>query len=399
MPEMTKLSDCSALLSTRRRGIFFCCSNTASSVAPVSMRKVSICNWPCSELQRVPLTPGVTLVASRPGRPRRAPVTGSSISRQPTSLLPRLDGRGKRRALLRAHHAGHRILVPRLVGLHGRDQPVAEFAVDRPGEVAAPGEVVLDRHALGQRDRGVGVLQSRRLRGGRAVSGAAGGGALAAPLPLDFGFRRGLGLRSRRRASALPRRASAWRLRSWRRRFGSWLWPWRRILPPAWRRARDWPSESPCASAAEVPKITAKIAANTRIRTPKRRLPHPSRNRGDAPMMGPPGGSMLTPEELERYARHIVLREVGGPGQQALGRARVLVIGAGGLGRAGAALSRRGRRRHAGRDRRRHRGAVEPAAPGDPRHAGRRPCRRSRARPPRSRGSIRTSRSARTPSG
>ena len=41
---------------------------------------------------------------------------------------------------------------------------------------------------------------------------------------------------------------------------------------------------------------------------------------------------MLTAEELERYARHIVLREVGGPGQQALGRARVLVIGAGGLG-------------------------------------------------------------------
>jgi molybdopterin-synthase adenylyltransferase len=41
---------------------------------------------------------------------------------------------------------------------------------------------------------------------------------------------------------------------------------------------------------------------------------------------------MLSPEELERYARHIVLREVGGPGQQALKRARVLVIGAGGLG-------------------------------------------------------------------
>src|SRR6187551_3636008 len=41
---------------------------------------------------------------------------------------------------------------------------------------------------------------------------------------------------------------------------------------------------------------------------------------------------MLRPEELERYARHIVLREVGGPGQAALGRARVLVIGAGGLG-------------------------------------------------------------------
>jgi adenylyltransferase/sulfurtransferase len=41
---------------------------------------------------------------------------------------------------------------------------------------------------------------------------------------------------------------------------------------------------------------------------------------------------MLSPEELERYARHIVLRDVGGPGQAALKRARVLVIGAGGLG-------------------------------------------------------------------
>ena len=32
------------------------------------------------------------------------------------------------------------------------------------------------------------------------------------------------------------------------------------------------------------------------------------------------------------YARHIVLQEIGGPGQQRLRRARVLVIGAGGLG-------------------------------------------------------------------
>ena len=40
----------------------------------------------------------------------------------------------------------------------------------------------------------------------------------------------------------------------------------------------------------------------------------------------------LTPPELERYARHIVLAEIGGPGQQKLKRARVLVIGAGGLG-------------------------------------------------------------------
>ena len=40
----------------------------------------------------------------------------------------------------------------------------------------------------------------------------------------------------------------------------------------------------------------------------------------------------LTPEEVERYARHIVLRDVGGPGQQKLKAARVLVVGAGGLG-------------------------------------------------------------------
>jgi molybdopterin/thiamine biosynthesis adenylyltransferase len=40
----------------------------------------------------------------------------------------------------------------------------------------------------------------------------------------------------------------------------------------------------------------------------------------------------VTPEELERYARHIVLREIGGPGQRRLGAARVLVVGAGGLG-------------------------------------------------------------------
>jgi adenylyltransferase/sulfurtransferase len=41
---------------------------------------------------------------------------------------------------------------------------------------------------------------------------------------------------------------------------------------------------------------------------------------------------MLDPTELERYARHIVLREVGGPGQAKLKAARVLVVGAGGLG-------------------------------------------------------------------
>lgn len=41
---------------------------------------------------------------------------------------------------------------------------------------------------------------------------------------------------------------------------------------------------------------------------------------------------MLSPAEIERYARHIVLHDVGGPGQQKLKAASVLVIGAGGLG-------------------------------------------------------------------
>ncbi|MEO1720296.1 MAG: ThiF family adenylyltransferase, partial [Pseudomonadota bacterium] len=40
----------------------------------------------------------------------------------------------------------------------------------------------------------------------------------------------------------------------------------------------------------------------------------------------------LTPDEIERYKRHLVLRDVGGAGQQRLKAARVLLIGAGGLG-------------------------------------------------------------------
>ncbi len=40
----------------------------------------------------------------------------------------------------------------------------------------------------------------------------------------------------------------------------------------------------------------------------------------------------LTPKEIERYKRHLVLREVGGAGQQKLKAARVLLVGAGGLG-------------------------------------------------------------------
>jgi molybdopterin/thiamine biosynthesis adenylyltransferase len=41
---------------------------------------------------------------------------------------------------------------------------------------------------------------------------------------------------------------------------------------------------------------------------------------------------MLSTDETRRYARHLVLRGIGGEGQQKLKAARVLVIGAGGLG-------------------------------------------------------------------
>jgi molybdopterin-synthase adenylyltransferase len=42
--------------------------------------------------------------------------------------------------------------------------------------------------------------------------------------------------------------------------------------------------------------------------------------------------SLFSTEEIERYRRHLVLPEIGGPGQQALKAAHAAVIGAGGLG-------------------------------------------------------------------
>jgi molybdopterin/thiamine biosynthesis adenylyltransferase len=50
---------------------------------------------------------------------------------------------------------------------------------------------------------------------------------------------------------------------------------------------------------------------------------------GQMPKNSPP---LLSPGEIERYKRHLVLKEVGGQGQQKLKAARVLVVGAGGLG-------------------------------------------------------------------
>ena len=49
-------------------------------------------------------------------------------------------------------------------------------------------------------------------------------------------------------------------------------------------------------------------------------------------MQSTPPRPPFTPDELQRYKRHLVLRDVGGAGQQRLKAARVLVVGAGGLG-------------------------------------------------------------------
>ena len=49
-------------------------------------------------------------------------------------------------------------------------------------------------------------------------------------------------------------------------------------------------------------------------------------------MIGGSTGAHLTREELARYARHLVLPEVGREGQERLKVARVLLVGAGGLG-------------------------------------------------------------------
>ena len=48
--------------------------------------------------------------------------------------------------------------------------------------------------------------------------------------------------------------------------------------------------------------------------------------------LAPRQSGTFTQEELERYARHITLPDIGGQGQKALKSAKVLVVGAGGLG-------------------------------------------------------------------
>jgi molybdopterin-synthase adenylyltransferase len=77
----------------------------------------------------------------------------------------------------------------------------------------------------------------------------------------------------------------------------------------------------------------ARSACGTR-QVPARRLYRPPHG-NVAPAEAPGSNETImdfTDEQIERYARHIVLKEVGGVGQQRLLGAKVLVIGAGGLG-------------------------------------------------------------------
>ncbi len=61
----------------------------------------------------------------------------------------------------------------------------------------------------------------------------------------------------------------------------------------------------------------------------RRRVPLSQKNEKGLPVNGD-----FSPEESRRYSRHLLLEEVGWPGQQKLKAAKVLVVGAGGLGSA-----------------------------------------------------------------
>ena len=93
----------------------------------------------------------------------------------------------------------------------------------------------------------------------------------------------------------------------------------------------------------------------------------------------------LTIDEVRRYSRHLIIPDVGMTGQKRLKNAKVLVIGAGGLGSPGAALPGRRRRRHA-RHRRLRRWSTSPtcsarSSTASPTSASPRPSRpRSRSR-------------------
>ncbi|CAA9397057.1 MAG: Molybdopterin-synthase adenylyltransferase [uncultured Rubellimicrobium sp.] len=69
--------------------------------------------------------------------------------------------------------------------------------------------------------------------------------------------------------------------------------------------------------------IYSRVLGRVRAEAVRRQTPEPA----PAPARG-----TFSDDELSRYARHITLREIGGPGQRQLHDAKVLVVGAGGLG-------------------------------------------------------------------
>ena len=54
----------------------------------------------------------------------------------------------------------------------------------------------------------------------------------------------------------------------------------------------------------------------------------------------------FTEDQITRYSRHILLPEVGGKGQKKIAKAKILLVGAGGLGSPAALYSGRSRGRH-----------------------------------------------------
>ena len=75
--------------------------------------------------------------------------------------------------------------------------------------------------------------------------------------------------------------------------------------------------------------MASKFTATAAPATPETLL-DPPRDPVPGPLVEPAGS--LSPDEVERYSRHLIIPEIGSIGQRRLKNAKVLVIGAGGLG-------------------------------------------------------------------
>ena len=110
-------------------------------------------------------------------------------------------------------------------------------------------------------------------------------------------------------------------------------------------------------------------------------------------MTGPSG---FTEDQVLRYSRHIILPEIGGEGQRKLLDAKVLCVGAGGLGSPIADVPGGGRRRHARHPGLRPGRPDQPPAPAAPRHRRRGPSQGGLGGRPSARDEPRTSTWSRT---